>query len=298
MKGNSVYKSKESKKRMTEYYDKQLSDLHIIYEDVYVDTRFGKTHLIKTGNPNGSPLMIFHGGNQTGPFSLKAVLPLTDQFLIYAPDTIGHPGKSEPRVLNPKTMEYGEWASDVISGLGYDRMFCMGESFGGGILAKLMCTAPSRIRAAVLIVPSGIKSASTASHILKMGIPMIAYILTQKEKWLIRAIEPLAAGKKVDESTLEMTRLSFQNVSIKAGMPSDISAGMLTGYHAPTCVIAGEKDCMFPGNGIIERAKQLFTNVETHLLKESGHLFYLSEERTSLIIDTIRKFLCKNSEAH
>jgi hypothetical protein len=40
-------------------------------------------------------------------------------------DTIGHPGKSAKTVLSHKTMEYGEWASDVIDALGFKKMNCV-----------------------------------------------------------------------------------------------------------------------------------------------------------------------------
>ena len=45
-----VYKSKKSKIELINLYDKQLARLNVEFEDMYVSTRFGKSHVIKTGN--------------------------------------------------------------------------------------------------------------------------------------------------------------------------------------------------------------------------------------------------------
>ena len=140
-----IYKTKQGEKIVKDLYDQQVKSLGIEYEDIYVDTRFGRTHILKTANPNARPILLFHGGNSTAAYSLKQNLHLIKDFLVYAPDTIGHPGKSDQRVLSSNTLEYGQWASGVIDKLGFKKIICLGESFGGGILAKLMCISPEKI---------------------------------------------------------------------------------------------------------------------------------------------------------
>lgn len=63
-------------------------------------------------------------------------------FHIYAVDTIGHPGKSAEVSLSARNYDYGKWAGEVISAIGYESICCFGGSFGAGILAKAMCAAP------------------------------------------------------------------------------------------------------------------------------------------------------------
>ena len=73
-----VYKSKQSETTIMELYDRQLKALNFEYEDLYVDTRFGKAHVVKFGKLDGKPLLIIHGGNNTTPYSLRyyADIPL------------------------------------------------------------------------------------------------------------------------------------------------------------------------------------------------------------------------------
>lgn len=57
----ATYHSEEAKARSLALYDKQIAKLNMPCSDIYVETSFGKTHLIETGNRNGKPLLVFHG---------------------------------------------------------------------------------------------------------------------------------------------------------------------------------------------------------------------------------------------
>ena len=283
---DNVYKSKHGEAVLIELYDKQLRSLNVSYEDLYVQTRFGQSHLIKLGNPNSKSFLFFHGGNNTSPFSLSfgGFSGLFEHFCIYAVDTIGHPGKSAKTVLSHKTMEYGEWASDVIDALGFQKMNCIGGSFGGGILAKLMCVAPEKIKKAVLIVPAGIANVSTINLIIKMGIPMTFYIITKKDYWLKKAILPMAVDENnINEKTYEMVKYSFEHIKVKAGMPSNVKMETLRKCNAPTLLIPAEKDCMFPGQKIIKKVENILPNLRIHLLKNQGHMYVLSVDEIKII---------------
>jgi len=54
----TIYKSKQSEIAIKELYDRQLKALNMEYEDLFVDTRFGKTHVVKIGNQNGKRCLL------------------------------------------------------------------------------------------------------------------------------------------------------------------------------------------------------------------------------------------------
>lgn len=283
-----VYKSKKGETALIELYEKQLQALNVPYEDLWVETRFGIAHVIKLGNREGKPLLFFHGGNSTAPYYLTGFKSLMEHFCIYAVDTVGHPGKSAQTVLSAKSMAYGDWASDVITGIGLQKMYCMGGSYGGGILTKLMGAAPDKIEKAVLIVPSGIANVSTFNVMIKMGIPMLMYILTKKDHWLKKAILPMAIHEKnIDANTYEMVRSSFEYAAVKVGMPSNAHMEDLKKCTAPTFLVTAENDCLFPGKKVIERAKKAIPNLKTYMLHDQGHLCVLPPD----VIDMISNFL-------
>lgn len=281
----TIYKSEEGKRRILDLYDSQLSRLATPWKDIYVDTSFGKTHIIETGNLSGIPLLFFHGGNSTSAYTLLTLDFIMDDFHIYAVDTIGHPGKSAETSLSPRNYDYGKWAGEVISGLGYGSMRLFGGSFGAGIIAKTMCVVPDRVKRSVIYVPAGIKNAPAINN-FKMMFPMIMYWITGKDSWLKRVFLPLAVtGDNITEDIFETAKLSILHSKVKTGMPGDVDEERMRKCNAPTLVMAAEKDCLFPGRGVIERAERIIPDCETYLLEGRGHMNTLTKEEKKMIVD-------------
>lgn len=136
-----IYKSTEGEAKILAYYDKALSELKVSHKDIYVNTRFGKTHILEIGPDEGKPLVIFHGGNVTNPVSLSWFKPMMNDYHIYAPDTIGHPGKSDQTRLSPKDNSYAQWAKDFLDEIGLDQAYFIGPSYGGGITVNIAAYA-------------------------------------------------------------------------------------------------------------------------------------------------------------
>ena len=280
----TIYKSEEGKRRILDLYDSQLSRLATAWKDVYADTSFGKTHIIETGNLSGEPLLVFHGGNATTAYNLLACEFIMNDFHIYAVDMVGHPGKSAETSLPAKGYDYGKWVSEVIDGLKYDKISLFGGSFGAGVIAKTMCVCPDKIKRVVLYVPSGIKNAP-AINSASMMLPMIAYWVTGKDKWLKKCMLPMAITENnITDDIYETAKLSIDHIKVKTGMPSDVDAELMKKCNAPTLVMAAEKDCLFPGRGVIERAKSIIPNCETYLLEGRGHMNFLTEEEKKMIV--------------
>ena len=279
----TIYKSLAGKDEILKLYDKQLDRLKVDYFDKYISTSFGSTHLIETGNLQGIPLFVFHGGNATTAYNLLFCDFLMKDFHIYAVDTIGHPGKSAEISLSARNYDYGKWASEVISAIGYESMCCFGGSFGAGILAKTMCVAPEKIKRAVLYVPSAIRNAPAISSI-SMMFPMILYWITHKDEWLKKCMLPMAITEdNITTDIYETAKLSICHSKVKAGMPSNVSEKYMKKCKAPTLVMAAEKDCLFPAKGVISRAKQIITNCTTYLVENRGHMSNLTEEEKQII---------------
>lgn len=284
----SIYKSKKGKEKSIGLYNKQLAKLNMPFIDIYVETSFGKTHIIEIGNKDGKPLLVFHGGNSTTAYNLLMCRFLLEDFHVYAVDTIGHPGKSAEVCLSHRGYDYGKWANEVITQLGYESMLCFGGSFGGGILTKLLCIAPQKVKKAVLIVPAGINNAFPISSV-KMMIPLLEYSVTKKEKYLIKTALYMALHKEVlDEDTLAIVKDSFDNVKTKVGMPTNVQPQKLSTYNSPTLVIAGEKDCLFPAKKVLPKAKEIIQTCKVYMLKDRGHMHILHKQEKDMIIDFLK----------
>lgn len=284
----TIYKSAAGKEKILKLYDKQLERLGVAYSDKWVSTSFGSTHLIETGNLTGVPLLIFHGGNATTAYNLLECDFLMEDFHIYAIDIIGHPGKSAQVCLSGKNYDYGKWAGEVISAIGYESICCFGGSFGAGIIAKTMCVSPEKIKRAVLYVPSGIKNAPKINS-MSMMFPMIMYWFTHKDKWFRKCMLPMAVVEEnITDDIYETAKLSIDYSKIKTGMPGNVSKNKIRKCKAPTLVMAAEKDCLFPAKGVLPRAKSIIENCTTYLLEGRGHMSSLTEQEKRMIVEFLK----------
>lgn len=281
----SIYRNEKSKDAILALYDRQIKELQVPYEDIYVETIYGEIHLIECGNFTGKPLLVFHGGNATTAYNLGYCKFLLNDFHIYAVDTIGHPGKSAETSLSSYNQDYGKWGISVIRALGYDSMACFGGSFGAGILVKAMCVSPELIERSALLVPSAIKNAPTYKSI-NMAFPMIMYWLTHKEEWFIKCILPMAIEKaNIAQDILLTARCSIDNVKIKSTMPQNEKAKSLSKYHNPVLVMAAEKDCLFPAKQVLPQVRKVWKQSITYLLKDRGHINELTDVEKKMIVE-------------
>lgn len=280
----SIYRSARAKKSVLSLYDEMLYELDIKYQDIYVETRYGRSHVIECGNLEGEPLLLFHGGNATSTYNLKYCEFLLPYFHIYAVDTIGHPGKSAERSLSPYDQSYGRWAVDVIHGLKYEKMICCGGSYGAGILVKAMCVEPEAIEKSFLLVPAAISNASSVKSV-SMALPMLMYWITNKESWFKKCLLPMAIEEKnISDDMLRTAKCSIDNAKIKSVMPQNETTESLRAYKNPVLVYAAERDCLFPGEKVIAKVKQVWENCRCHLLEERGHICELTEEEKQDVV--------------
>jgi pimeloyl-ACP methyl ester carboxylesterase len=268
----TIYKSSEGQARILSLYESFQEGLGVGFRDRMVDTRFGQTHVLVTGPEGGPPVVVTHGGNSIAPQGLRGLLPLLEQgrYRVYAPDTVGHPGKSAQTRLSPRDQSYGQWLNDVLDGLGLDSAAFVGGSFGAGIILRLAAYAPRRITRLALFVPSGIIAVPVTSMVFRVGLPYLLYLLHPNRQRLYRAVRWM--GSDIEENVLQLIEAVFQHVRVEAEMPRPATKAELADFTAPTLIIAAEKDVMFPGQAVIRRAREIFSNLKAvECLKEATH---------------------------
>ncbi|WP_241657707.1 alpha/beta fold hydrolase [Anaerobacillus alkaliphilus] len=287
----TIYKGAEGKKRITSHYEAYINTLPFLVEHEYVDTSFGKTHMLMAGPVDGKPLFIFQGGNCINPLTLSWFSPLAETYRMYAPDTIGHPGFSDETRISASDDSFAKWIEELMDHYSIKTSGFIGPSYGAGIILRLATFKPEKIDCAVLVSPAGIKLGSKMSMIREILLPLILFNTTSGEKHLTKI-----ANRMSDHSMKELDKQIigdvFKYVKLEQEMPKLTEKRELVNFQSPTLVIAGKKDVFFPETKIKEVAKEIIPNLVDFKSYDMGH--FPSEKYLQMINDDIGEFLAEH----
>jgi pimeloyl-ACP methyl ester carboxylesterase len=126
----SVFRSPEGQAQYYAAYEAVLKQWPVPYEELFIPTRFGETHVISSGPKNADPLVLLHSSGSGAVQWIKNAGPLSQHYRTYAIDVIGEEGKSI--VTHPIRAHWRQnfamWMKEVLDGLGIDSAYMVGNS--------------------------------------------------------------------------------------------------------------------------------------------------------------------------
>jgi hypothetical protein len=132
----SIYKSPEVKAQLLEIYDAKMEEWPVPYESVYLDTSYGKVHVIVSGPEDAPPMLLLHASGVAAWSWTYNVEALSQHYRTYAVDLVGDAGRSEYDSLD-HLMEDGqdqaELYTEITNQLGVEKAYVVGASEGGFI---------------------------------------------------------------------------------------------------------------------------------------------------------------------
>lgn len=267
----TIYKNKQAKTELMALYDEKLEKLNIDYKNIDVETQFGQTRIIKTGNPNGKPIVLFHGYNAGSPLTLEAILPLLNTYEFYAIDTIGQTTKSDETLLPIHDNSFALWANEVLDKLNFSKVTTIGISYGAFILQKLITYKPERIDKCIFVVPSGIVNGNPWKSLTKLTLPLLKFKITKSDKDLKQFTDAFAPVD--DPFIFRLLKAIITSVKMDTRIPRLLKRKQIEHFKNPVYILAASNDIYFPGHKIAEKSPTLFQNLkEVHLLNGSNHM--------------------------
>ena len=277
-----MYKSIEGQQEIASWYDKELSSLAV--HSRIVNTPSGDTHVLEAGSASLPALMLLPGTNFSALSWEKYIVQLSTDFHVIAVDIIGQPGKSAPARPSFKGTAYAEWLVTLLNGLSIDRAHVMGHSLGGGLALKLAAFAPERVGKVVLIDPAGIIRLRITPRIIWKSMPLLLRPGERSSRGLLE----LMSVQEVDPKAVEWMALVSKHVKSSLA-PPPISNEELQAVKADVLLLSGEQDVFLPPDKLVQKARQLFPNIEVHIIPDAGHL--LPDEQPEQVLRHVRKFL-------
>lgn len=269
------FKSPEARAEFLAIYESLLKLWPVHYEEQYLSTRFGKTHMLVTGPEEAPPLLLLHGLKATAAMWQPNIAELSRHYRCYSVQTIDDVGKSVQTRPIRSVADYMAWLKELLDELKIDQVRVAGFSYGGFLAANLALHAPERVSRLILLSPLGTLAPLTpwffvrAIFAFTLKSPFLArcfwsWFIYNKELLNFPATDLFLAGWQHFEQPKEMV------------VPTAFSDEMLRQITVPTTVLIGENEVIYR-HGPMAAAKraELIPTVQVQLIPEAAHALNL-----------------------
>lgn len=268
-----------AKKIVEELYHKNLASFNIPYETIYVQTSFGKTSVAKIGNFSGRPVVALDGHKMITGAIIGRIAFLLKDCCIYVPGVIGQAGLSDEGLLPSRGYGFGKWLYEVINGLDLaTKPIVFGVSFGGGIVANLICHKWDCIAGAAMICPIGITRMNYMPGIKGVFAFRKAKRANDIEAFRKSALKTNSHNGEIDEAGVEMAVAVAEHCNIKDNMPMNVKMRHLPSGKLPTVIFYGDKDYLFPAERVTKNLESNFPSCKKFFMEGYGHTAFLNNE--------------------
>jgi pimeloyl-ACP methyl ester carboxylesterase len=285
----SIYKSPKYREKLIKIYDEKLSQWPTPYKSRYIDTKYGKVHVIVSGPEDGYPVMLINASGVAGWSWIFNVGALNKKFRTYAIDNIGEAGKNDlkqPNYIPGNGPEIAAYYADIGNQLGFKKSHVIGASVGGFISSNYAIYAPERVDKLVLLgsMGYGFTIKTIATMIIAQGYPI---------KPIQDATFTWAFGNTlhVRDAFGPWFRLVMKGMVPTPIVPKSLSPEELKKISSPTLTFIGTKDAVV---GDFKKAADLAKNIPNSKIRivESGHL--IGAELSDQVNEEIMLFLAEN----
>jgi len=277
----TVFRSPEGEAQYYAAYEAVLKQWPVPYEELFIPTRFGDTHVIASGPKDADPLVLLHSSGSGAVQWIKNVGAFSQHHRTYAIDVIGEEGKSivTHPIRDHWQQKFALWMREIFDGLGIDSAYLVGNSLGGLIAFNAALHLPERLKKIVLISPAA-TFVQMWPFYWNLLIPRGIYLSTPSWisdrlhlAWLAhRAFAWIWQDFLVDESTARLR--TIRNI---AGYPRNrifppvYSDEELRQIRTPTLLLIGDHEVIYKPEKAIRRATRLVPGLKAEIVPNANH---------------------------
>jgi pimeloyl-ACP methyl ester carboxylesterase len=266
----SVFRSPEGKAQYYATYDAVLKQWPVPYEELYIPTRFGETHVIASGSKEADPMVLLHPSGGSATIWWRNVGPLSRHYRTYAIDTISEPNKSSlrrPIHFRHQRHEFADWTIDLFHGLQVENTYVVGNSFGGFLALNAALHLPERVKKVVLISPADTFTVMWAWY---WHFPM-ANILGSKHA-MLKAYDWIWQDFPKDECMTQLRAVTALVGRPRHWFPSVFSDSELRTIRMPVLLLVGDREVIYKPEDAIRRAIRLVPGLKAEIIPNANHI--------------------------
>lgn len=266
-----VFRSPEIEAEYHATYETALKLWPVPYDEFYVSTRFGDTHVIASGSEDAPPLVLFQPTGAGATIWYRNVRALSQLYRIYAIDTISEVNKSILTHPIKSNRDFIDWIIDLFAGLRIERTDIVGNSFGGFLTLYTALNLPERIRKAVLISPAA-SFVTMWPSFWHLFIP--AHIIAPRigsKSMILGAYAWMWQGFPIDDCIMQLRNITAFNGLPRHGAPTVFSDKELRSIQTPMKLLIGDHEVVYKPEDVIRRATRLVPNLKAEIVTNANH---------------------------
>lgn len=265
MEKNIVFKTQEGKNDVMKHYDLFLEKWALSYEKLYIDTKYGKTFIIASGEKSNPPLILLHGSGMNSVMWLRDIKEYSHNYRVYAVDIPGEPGKSDENRPSLSGSYYAKWLKDIFDYLSLEKANVVGISLGAWLAIKFSVSYPEKVSKLVLLCPSGVGN-QKKSFIFKA-----AFYTLLGEKGIDKLYYKINGDQPIPEEMLKYQKLIGKSFNYRRETIPIFSDNELKLLTMPTVLFVGAKDIMLYSDESARRFGELLPHAEINIVADAGH---------------------------
>jgi pimeloyl-ACP methyl ester carboxylesterase len=288
------YKSERGYRAMTSWYDSLVDKFTFQFDSEYVNTRFGRTHMITAGPKAAAPLILVQAIAGSAPLWYHQIPFFANHYLVYALDTPGQPGRSDPRPPPILKDGYSDWLLDVLDALEIQCACLAGVSSGGWHVIKLAIRAPERTKKIAMISPTGLVRARFPIKIWLTNVVSKKKTEQELESDLsTRSFMPSTASREFDLQLARAMALATRHYRLDKSLGMYEEEGerinpwqsmrvmralffaerrtSLSKLRIPGLVILGEHEMLYNAQRVARKIRRSMPTLDVEIIPETGH---------------------------
>lgn len=292
----SLYKSPEAKAISFKSYDRVMELWPVEYEEVWVKTDYGSTHIIISGPEGAEPLFLLPGLFADATMWYENVGDLANHYRVYCLDLITYGGKSEPSGKAVADVhDYADWFKQIVKHFGHEKVSVIGLSYGSWLSLALTREAPHSIATVIMLDPSE-TFVKMSGGIAWKGFWNFAFFPNRKKyqkffDWMGGGFSDI----KSDIWTEHMLDVIEYGSVGMFDIPQHriYSSEDLTMVTMPVLIVAGGKPIVYKDpHAFAAAAAKALPHAEIEIVPETGHS--LNVEKSRVVNTKIVDFLSRH----
>jgi pimeloyl-ACP methyl ester carboxylesterase len=269
----SVFRNKSGEVQVLKAYDSIMDSWPVPYEDLFISTRLGKTHVISSGSEDAPPIILIHAFYASAASWFQNAGSLSKSYRVYAVDIIGDPNKSQPLKPIRQLADFVDWFNDVMNELHLDQADFIGNSVGAFHIMNFALSAPQRVRRMILIGPAAtfLKITPFYIHTFPGGMTGWTFLVRHAIRWIENGVPLNSKFYKLFYLIMKYGKSANQV------FPAVFTDEQLKKITTPTLLIYGEKEVIYDYKLAINRAEQYIQNIKTEIIPQGNHLTAVSQ---------------------